>query len=59
MRIAVANSAAELTTVVGPILGGLLAMSFSYPPVFWLAILFKCVAIAIMTRYVEEPRTRR
>jgi MFS family permease len=58
MRIAVANSAAELTTVVGLILGGVLAMSFSYPPVFWIAILFKCAAIAIMIRYVGEPRTR-
>jgi MFS family permease len=58
MRIAVANSAAELAAVVGLILGGVLAMSFSYPPVFWIAILFKCAAIAIMTRYVGEPRTR-
>jgi len=58
MRIAVANSAAELTTVVGPLLGGALALTVSYLPVFGIAILFKCAAIGVMLRYVTEPRTR-
>ena len=58
MRIAVANSVGELTTIVGPILGGVLVMSVSYLPVFWIAIVFKCAAIVIMTRYVSEPRHR-
>ncbi len=58
MRIAVANSVGELTTIVGPILGGVLVVSVSYLPVFWIAIVFKCAAIAIMTRYVSEPRQR-
>lgn len=58
MRIAVANSVSELTTIVGPLLGGVLVMSVSYLPVFWIAIVFKCAAIVIMTRYVSEPRHR-
>lgn len=58
MRIAVANSVADLATIVGPILGGLLVISVSFLPVFWIAILFKCAAIAMMTLYVPEPRNR-
>ncbi len=58
MRLAVANSVGEFTAIVGPILGGVLILSVSYLPVFWTAILFKCAAIAIMTRYVSEPRNR-
>ena len=58
MRIAVANSVSELTTIAGPLLGGVLVMSVSYLPVFWIAIVFKCAAIVIMTRYVSEPRHR-
>ncbi len=58
MRIAVANSVGEFTAIVGPILGGVLVLSVSYLPLFWIAILFKCAAIAIMTRYVSEPRNR-
>ncbi len=59
MRIAVANSAAELVGVIGPILGGILAASWSYAAVFWVAISFKLAAVLVVTFLVAEPRRRR
>jgi MFS family permease len=59
MRIAVANSASELVGAVGPLLGGLLAVTVSYASVFWTAIAFQLAALFIVLRYVSEPRGRR
>ena len=58
MRIALANSGSEFMGAVGPLLGGILASMFSYPPVFWLAIAFKVVAILVVLAFVDEPRLR-
>jgi MFS family permease len=58
MRIALANSGSEFMGAVGPILGGILASTFSYPPVFWLAIAFKVAAILVVLAFVDEPRLR-
>ena len=58
LRIALANSGSEFMGAVGPILGGIIASAFSYPPVFWLAIAFKVVAILVVLAFVDEPRLR-
>ncbi len=58
MRIAVANSASELVGAVGPLLGGLLAIAFSYVVVFWTAIAIQVLAVCVVTIAVDEPRTR-
>ena len=58
MRIAVANSAAELVGAVGPILGGLLAAVWTYEGVFWLAISFQLAAAVLVALFVAEPRRR-
>jgi MFS family permease len=58
MRIAVANSASELVGAIGPLLGGVLAMLWSYELVFWIAIAFQLAAIALVMRFVDEPRHR-
>ena len=58
MRIAVANTASELLGAVGPLLGGLLATAVSYTSVFWTAIGFQLVAMAIVALRVDEPRSR-
>jgi MFS family permease len=58
MRIAVANSAAELVGAVGPILGGLLATVWTYEGVFWLAISFQLAAVVLVALFVVEPRRR-
>jgi MFS family permease len=59
MRVAVSNTAAELTGAVTPIAAGLLADSASYYWVFALAIAFKAAAFAIVWLRVDEPRRRR
>jgi MFS family permease len=59
MRVAVSNTAAELTGAVMPIAAGLLADSASYLWVFALAIAFKAAAFAIVWLRVDEPRRRR
>lgn len=58
MRIAVANSAAELVAAVGAVLGGVLGAAFSYVPLFWTAIGFQLAALAIAAFLVPEPRRR-
>ena len=59
MRIAVANSASELVGAIGPLLGGVIAMVWSYELVFGIAIGFQLAAIALVLRFVDEPRRRR
>ena len=56
LRIGVANSASELIGGIGPILGGVLVVTFSAPPVFWIAITCQVVALLLMLRFVREPR---
>ena len=58
MRIAVANSAAELVGAVGPLLGGALVALWSYTAVFWTAIAFQLAAVFVVLRFVDEPRRR-
>ncbi len=56
LRIAIANSGSEFMAAIGAVLGGLIVVSYSFEPVFWLAIGFKLAAIAVMALRVEEPR---
>lgn len=58
MRIAIANTAASIFGATGPILGGVLAVSFSYASVLWTAIVFKVSALILVWLFVEEPRHR-
>lgn len=58
LRIATANSSAELAGAIGPIAGGLVAASTSYPVVFWIAIGFQMASFLLMLLRVREPRHR-
>ncbi len=58
MRIAVANSASELMAAICTGLGGILAGAWSYRAVFWIAIGFQVIALAVVTFLVDEPRRR-
>jgi MFS family permease len=58
MRIAVANSSADLVAAIGAVLGGLLSLTFSYVGVFGLALAFQALAVVIVVGSVEEPRAR-
>lgn len=58
LRIAVANSAQELVGAVGPLLGGVLAVTFGRESVYGVAIGFQVAAIAVLALFVDEPRHR-
>jgi MFS family permease len=58
MRIAVANSAAELVAAVGSVTGGLLTLFVSLPTIFWIAIGFQITAFTMVLLFVDEPRHR-
>ncbi|HIF98155.1 MAG TPA: MFS transporter [Myxococcales bacterium] len=58
VRIAVANSAQEAVGAIGPLLGGLLAVTFGLDFLFTLAIGFQVAAIALVLFRVDEPRHR-
>lgn len=59
MRIALANTAAELTGAIGPVLGGLLATQVSYEAVFWVSAGFLAFSTIILLRFVPEPRQKK
>jgi len=58
MRIAVANSASDLVAAIGSVAGGLLTLVVSFPAIFWTAIGFQAVALAMVMFFVDEPRHR-
>lgn len=58
LRIAVANTAQELVGTIGPLLGGVLAVTFGRETVYGTAIAFQIAAIAVLAIFVDEPRHR-
>lgn len=59
LRIAMVNSAQSLVQALGPIGGGVMAMSLGFEPVFAAAVLAKLAAAGMLWFYVKEPRGRR
>ncbi|MDH5674552.1 MAG: MFS transporter [Myxococcales bacterium] len=58
MRIAMAQSAEQAVSVVAPLLGGVLAASVGYPPLFWTAASLQTIALVVTVTRVAEPRRR-
>jgi MFS family permease len=58
LRIAVANSAQELVGAIGPLLGGIIAITFSREAVYEIAIAFQLGAVLLTWLRVDEPRHR-
>jgi len=58
LRIAVANSAQELVGAIGPLLGGVLAVTFGREIVYEVAIACQLAAVVVVTLRVDEPRHR-
>jgi len=56
MRIAISNAGNSLMMGAGPLMGGFVAIWWSYTAVFWCAIVFMCISLALMAFFVEEPR---
>ncbi len=57
LRIAIANSASELSGAIGPVAGGLIAAAFGYEVVFGVSVAFLLIG-GLMVARVAEPRTR-
>ena len=58
LRIAVANSAQEAVGAIGPLLGGVLAVTLGRESVYVVGIAFQLAAIAVLLTVVDEPRHR-
>jgi len=58
MRIALAQTAEQGVTVIGPLLGGVIIETLSYEPMFWLTVLIQCAALLVTLRRVTDPRRR-
>jgi MFS family permease len=59
MRLAFSNTAEGIMSTAGPLLGGVIAASFGYFSVFWVAIACEAVALVLLVALVEEPRKKR
>lgn len=57
MLIAVSDTASHLMMALGPLLGGLIVTHYDYRHIFWLALVFKLLAVAMVWR-IEDPRRR-
>lgn len=58
LRIAIANTTAEFSGAVGPLLGGGIAALFGYSALFGVSIAFLAAGGAMVLLFVPEPRQR-
>ena len=59
MRLAFSNTAESIMSAAGPLLGGVIAASFGYFAVFWVAVASEAIALVLLVTLVEEPRKKR
>ena len=59
MRLAFSNTAESVMSAAGPLIGGVIAASFGYFAVFWVAIACEAIALVLLVALVEEPRKKR
>ncbi|THD36205.1 MAG: MFS transporter [Sphingomonas sp.] len=58
MRLALSTTIEGTISAIGPLIGGLVAYRFGYPPVMWTAFGFLSVAVSLLIFRVREPRQR-
>ena len=58
VRIAIANTVAQIAGAIGPITGGVISTIYGYESVFVLSIAFLVIGAGLVLRFVPEPRTR-
>lgn len=58
MRIAIANTAAELAGTIGPLVGGIIAHSLGYTTLFAVSVAFLAAGGLMVALQVPEPRHR-
>ena len=59
MRLGVSSTVEGLMAAVGPLIGGLIALGFGYPPVFVVAMILQGIALLALIFGVREPRLRK
>jgi MFS family permease len=59
MRLGLSQTAQGLMNTVGPLVGGVIAVTAGYPPLFIVSIGFEAVALVLLLTVVDEPRFRR
>ena len=58
MRLGLSQTAQGLMNTIGPLLGGLLAITVGYRPLFMVSIAFEVLALVMLLTVVDEPRYR-
>jgi len=58
MRLGLSQTAQGVMNTLGPLLGGVIASTLGYRPLFVLSMVFEAVALALLLTVVDEPRTR-
>jgi len=58
MRLAFSATAEGIMATLGPLVGGLMAVTVGYTNLFWTSIGFEAVALVLLLTLVEEPRNR-
>jgi MFS family permease len=59
MRLGLSQTAQGLMNTIGPLVGGVIAATAGYPPLFIVSIVFEGVALVLLLTVVDEPRFRR
>jgi MFS family permease len=59
MRLGLSQTAQGLMNTLGPLVGGLIAVTAGYRPVFFTSMAFEAIALALLLTVVDEPRRRR
>jgi MFS family permease len=57
LRVAVSNMASNMVGAIGPLLGGLIALTLGYEVIFVVCILVQLIALGVMIGFVSEPRS--
>jgi MFS family permease len=58
MRLALSTTIEGTISAIGPLIGGLVAYRFGYPPVLWVSFGFLGLAVLLLIFRVREPRQR-
>jgi MFS family permease len=59
MRLGLSQTAQGLMNTLGPLVGGLIAVTAGYRPVFFTSMAFEAIALLLLLTVVDEPRRRR
>jgi len=59
MRLGLSQTAQGFMNTIGPLIGGVIAVTAGYRPLFILSMVFEAIALGLLLWVVDEPRYRR